>query len=117
MEQQQRLKKVTEKLTNECWDLCVSNPGVSKLDSKTETCLVNCVDRFLDTSQYILSEFSKRNQSAQSASSSSSFATDSDLILEDKFSSDSSFKTESSSSSSSTSSSDQSKSGSSWKFW
>lgn len=81
MEQTQRLKKVTEKLTNECWDLCVSNPAVSKLDSKTESCLVNCVERFLDTSQFILNEFSKKNQ--MTASSASFSDTESSMILDD----------------------------------
>ncbi|XP_070502132.1 mitochondrial import inner membrane translocase subunit Tim8 [Chironomus tepperi] len=35
-----------------CWDKCVDKPG-SKLDSRTETCLNNCVDRFIDTSLLI----------------------------------------------------------------
>ena len=54
-------------------------------------CLVNCVERFLDTSQFILNEFSKKNQSH----SSSSFETDSGLIMEEKFGD--AFKSESSS--------------------
>ncbi|KAG5683905.1 hypothetical protein PVAND_013164 [Polypedilum vanderplanki] len=35
-----------------CWDKCIDKPG-SKLDSKTEACLNNCVDRFIDTSLLI----------------------------------------------------------------
>ncbi|XP_044311900.1 mitochondrial import inner membrane translocase subunit Tim8 B-like [Varanus komodoensis] len=31
-----------------CWEKCVNKPG-SKLDSTTETCLTNCVNRYIDT--------------------------------------------------------------------
>lgn len=84
MEQSSRMKKTAEKLTLECWDLCVTNPNVSRFDSKTESCLVNCVDRFIDSSSFIVNAFSNRAQSTLS-SSSSGFG-DSEMILEDKFS-------------------------------
>ncbi|KAK4887521.1 hypothetical protein RN001_003792 [Aquatica leii] len=41
-----------------CWDKCVEKPG-SKLDSKTETCLTNCVDRFIDVSLLITNRFAQ----------------------------------------------------------
>ncbi|KAK9870929.1 hypothetical protein WA026_009891 [Henosepilachna vigintioctopunctata] len=41
-----------------CWDKCVDKPG-SKLDSKTETCLSNCVDRFIDVSLLITNRFAQ----------------------------------------------------------
>uniref|UniRef100_A0A0K8TQU0 Mitochondrial import inner membrane translocase subunit n=1 Tax=Tabanus bromius TaxID=304241 RepID=A0A0K8TQU0_TABBR len=41
-----------------CWDKCVDKPG-NKLDSKTETCLSNCVDRFIDTSLLITNRFAQ----------------------------------------------------------
>ncbi|XP_034936258.1 mitochondrial import inner membrane translocase subunit Tim8 [Chelonus insularis] len=41
-----------------CWDKCVDKPG-TKLDSKTETCLTNCVDRFIDVSLLVTSRFAK----------------------------------------------------------
>lgn len=112
-EQNSRLKKVAEKLTNECWDLCVSNPNVSRFDSKTEACLVNCVDRFIDTSTYVMNAFASKGQAvaagahsfddsvSSSGTTPSSFA-DSGLILEDKLSD---------------SSSAQAKTKSGWKFW
>jgi mitochondrial import inner membrane translocase subunit TIM8 len=84
MEQQVKYKQIVEKLTSQCWDLCVSNPSVSKFDSRTESCLSNCVERFLDTSTFIVNEFSKKNQNL---ASSSSFANDSEMSYE-------SFKTE-----------------------
>ena len=87
MEQSQRLQKVAEKLTNDCWDLCVSSPGVSKFDYKTESCLANCVERFLDTSMFVANSMANRAQSSSSGFSAPSGGfTDSEMILEDKFS-------------------------------
>ncbi|GAB1861315.1 Mitochondrial import inner membrane translocase subunit [Camponotus japonicus] len=39
-----------------CWDKCVDKPG-SKLDGRTETCINNCVNRFIDVSVFITSRF------------------------------------------------------------
>ncbi len=69
MEQSQRLKKITEKLTHDCWDTCVSSPNVAKFDSRTESCLANCVERFIDTSTFIVESFSKLAQSRAGSSS------------------------------------------------
>lgn len=41
-----------------CWEKCVDKPG-SKFDSKTETCLTNCVDRFIDVSLLITNRFAQ----------------------------------------------------------
>lgn len=41
-----------------CWDKCIDKPG-SKLDSRTETCLHNCVDRFIDVSLLISNRFAQ----------------------------------------------------------
>ena len=45
------------KLTETCWDKCVSDKPASRLDGRTETCLTNCVDRFLDASLSIAQRF------------------------------------------------------------
>eukprot|EP00053_Salpingoeca_punica_P001789 m.34919 g.34919 ORF g.34919 m.34919 type:complete len:91 (+) comp11217_c0_seq1:137-409(+) len=41
-----------------CWDKCVKSPGSKSIgggnDTKTETCLVNCVDRFMETTMFML---------------------------------------------------------------
>ncbi|XP_014287626.1 mitochondrial import inner membrane translocase subunit Tim8 [Halyomorpha halys] len=44
-----------------CWDKCMDKPG-NKLDSRTETCLANCVDRFIDVSLLIANRFSQMVQ-------------------------------------------------------
>ena len=49
--------------------LFVDTPG-SKLDKKTETCLVNCVERFIDTSNYVVNRLEKEGQSHMNKSSS-----------------------------------------------
>ncbi|XP_043261180.1 mitochondrial import inner membrane translocase subunit Tim8-like [Colletes gigas] len=41
-----------------CWEKCVDKPG-SKLDGRTETCLTNCVDRFIDVSLLITNRFAQ----------------------------------------------------------
>lgn len=41
-----------------CWDKCVDKPS-TKFDSKTETCLTNCVDRFIDVSLVITQRFAQ----------------------------------------------------------
>lgn len=41
-----------------CWEKCMDKPG-SKIDSRTETCLNNCVDRFIDVSLLITNRFAQ----------------------------------------------------------
>ncbi|KAH8235804.1 hypothetical protein KR038_011573 [Drosophila bunnanda] len=41
-----------------CWEKCIGKPS-NKLDSATETCLSNCVDRFIDTSLLITQRFAQ----------------------------------------------------------
>ncbi|CAG06486.1 unnamed protein product, partial [Tetraodon nigroviridis] len=47
--------------TDVCWDKCVDSPG-SRLDPRAETCLQNCVERFIDTTLMITSRFSQMVQ-------------------------------------------------------
>nr|XP_025966836.1 mitochondrial import inner membrane translocase subunit Tim8 A [Dromaius novaehollandiae] len=54
-----------------CWvqEKCMDKPG-PKLDSRAETCFVNCVERFIDTSQFILNRL-EQTQKSKSAFSES----------------------------------------------
>uniref|UniRef100_A0A8I3PDW9 Mitochondrial import inner membrane translocase subunit n=1 Tax=Canis lupus familiaris TaxID=9615 RepID=A0A8I3PDW9_CANLF len=47
-----------------CWTLekCMDKPG-PKLDSRAEACFVNCVERFIDTSQFILNRLEQTQKS------------------------------------------------------
>ncbi|CAB0035803.1 unnamed protein product [Trichogramma brassicae] len=44
-----------------CWDKCIDKPG-NKLDGRSETCLVNCVNRFIDVSLLITNRFTQMLQ-------------------------------------------------------
>lgn len=44
------------KLTERCWKHC-SLKVSDKIDARSETCFVNCVDRFFDSAQIIMSSF------------------------------------------------------------
>ncbi|KDR17009.1 Mitochondrial import inner membrane translocase subunit Tim8 [Zootermopsis nevadensis] len=41
-----------------CWEKCMDKPG-TKIDTRTETCLNNCVDRFIDVSLLITNRFAQ----------------------------------------------------------
>ena len=49
------------RLTDTCWDMCVDRPR-EKFDYKTETCISNCVGRFIDTSLHITGRFQQMLQ-------------------------------------------------------
>lgn len=51
--QKQQVQLLIHHMTELCWEKCMDKPG-PKLDSRAELCLVNCVERFMDTSQFIL---------------------------------------------------------------
>uniref|UniRef100_A0A8B9J4D8 Mitochondrial import inner membrane translocase subunit n=1 Tax=Astyanax mexicanus TaxID=7994 RepID=A0A8B9J4D8_ASTMX len=46
---------------------CMDKPG-PKLDSRTEVCFVNCVERFIDTSQFILNRLEQTQRTRGSFS-------------------------------------------------
>ncbi|KAG2209710.1 Tim10/DDP family zinc finger-domain-containing protein [Mucor mucedo] len=48
-----RVQQTVHSLTDNCWDKCISKVN-NKLDRSEEACLSNCVDRFLDTSMFIV---------------------------------------------------------------
>ncbi|KAI7892311.1 Tim10/DDP family zinc finger-domain-containing protein [Mucor mucedo] len=48
-----RVQEVVHNMTDTCWDKCISKVN-NKLDRSEEACLANCVDRFLDTSLFIV---------------------------------------------------------------
>ncbi|XP_077139497.1 mitochondrial import inner membrane translocase subunit Tim8 A isoform X1 [Ranitomeya variabilis] len=45
-----------------CMDKCMEKPG-PKLDARCEGCFVNCVERFIDTSQFILNRLEQTQKS------------------------------------------------------
>ena len=60
--EKQKFQVLVASLTDECWEKCVEKVG-SKQDSKTGTCIVNCVERFLDTSSFVANRFNQLGES------------------------------------------------------
>ena len=48
-----KFQLVVHNLTATCWEKCMDNPS-NRLESKTEICLQNCVQRFIDSSNFII---------------------------------------------------------------
>jgi import inner membrane translocase subunit TIM8 len=108
--QKQRFQAVVHSLTEQCWELCA--PSMSaRLDGKTETCLMNCVERFIDSSNYIINKLGQEGAASMKSSEFSS-STDFSLGAPDMGLQTPEFATDYSSSSSS-----QQDKKSSWKFW
>nr|XP_056716221.1 mitochondrial import inner membrane translocase subunit Tim8 B [Euleptes europaea] len=57
-EQRARFTAQVHNFMEVCWDKCVDKTG-AKLDSRTETCLANCVNRFIDTTLSVTSRFAQ----------------------------------------------------------
>jgi import inner membrane translocase subunit TIM8 len=49
-----RLQQSIQTFTDLCWDKCITKISGSHLSSADEACLTNCVERFLDTSMFIV---------------------------------------------------------------
>ena len=58
-QQKAQLQSSAHKLTDMCWDRCIGDKPGSKLDGKTEVCLTNCVERFLDASIFLVNRLQK----------------------------------------------------------
>ncbi|KAG7670423.1 hypothetical protein Ndes2526B_g00175 [Nannochloris sp. 'desiccata'] len=54
-----QLQQTISRLTDECWDKCMSSPGNS-LSSREQACLDNCARRFLDTTQFVVKYFQSK---------------------------------------------------------
>lgn len=59
--QKQRLQYLIHELTDRCWDACIDKPG-PRMDSRTENCIQNCVNRFIDTTNFIVEKLEKSSQ-------------------------------------------------------
>ena len=58
-DQKHRLQSQIHKFTDICWEKCVDKTG-SKMDGKTESCIANCVERFLDTNLFIAKRLAEK---------------------------------------------------------
>ena len=72
--QKQRFQQLVHALTEQCWDSFMGSPG-QRLERKTENCFVNCVERFIDTSNFAVDRLEKEGEThvANERSSSEEF--------------------------------------------
>ncbi|EEC17506.1 mitochondrial import inner membrane translocase subunit Tim8, putative [Ixodes scapularis] len=61
----QRYQHLVHELTEKCWDTCVDKPS-AKMDAKTESCIQNCVNRFMDATTLIVDRLAKSNSAFDS---------------------------------------------------
>jgi len=71
--QRQRFQQLVHSLTSDCWDTCFTKAPAAKLDRRTETCIVNCVERFIDTSNYIVNRLEKEGEARTTKAKSDEF--------------------------------------------
>ncbi|OJA11743.1 hypothetical protein AZE42_02930 [Rhizopogon vesiculosus] len=63
---QARINATVHTLTSMCWDKCVTSTPGSRFARGEESCLLNCVDRFLDTSLFIIKTIEGQRSQLQS---------------------------------------------------
>ena len=59
--QRQRFQQLVHTLTEQCWDSFMGSPG-QRRERKTENCFVNCVERFIDTSNFVVNRLEKEGE-------------------------------------------------------
>ncbi|XP_010250594.1 PREDICTED: mitochondrial import inner membrane translocase subunit TIM8 [Nelumbo nucifera] len=55
--QKAMVNEMVAKLTNVCWDKCITGTPGSKFSSSESTCLSNCAQRYMDMSLIIMKRF------------------------------------------------------------
>ncbi|XP_011867096.1 PREDICTED: mitochondrial import inner membrane translocase subunit Tim8 A-like [Vollenhovia emeryi] len=63
----QQFQGLVHELTSLCWETCMDRPSL-RLETKVHKCLVNCVERFIDTTNYITNRIERVATSMQSES-------------------------------------------------
>ncbi|RRT47559.1 hypothetical protein BHE74_00017756 [Ensete ventricosum] len=56
------ISEMVGKLTNECWDKCITGAPGSKFSSSESACLTNCAQRYMDLSMLIMKKFQSMQQ-------------------------------------------------------
>jgi import inner membrane translocase subunit TIM8 len=66
--ERQRFQNVIHEINERCWDVCMDGKPSSRLDGRTESCLKNCVERFIDTNVIVTQRLEKKASEIASAS-------------------------------------------------
>ncbi|PWN90066.1 putative TIM8-translocase of the mitochondrial inner membrane [Acaromyces ingoldii] len=59
-----RVQSSIHNFTDMCWDKCVTSSIGSRFGRGEEACLANCVERFLDSSLYIVKRLEEQRHQA-----------------------------------------------------
>ncbi|KAF9454893.1 hypothetical protein P691DRAFT_654855, partial [Macrolepiota fuliginosa MF-IS2] len=58
-----RIQSTIHQLTSTCWDKCITSAPGNSFSRSEASCLVNCVERFLDTSLYLVNQIQNKRVS------------------------------------------------------
>ena len=61
-QQSAQLMQQMHHLNETCWDICITGSFSSSLSGREETCVTNCVERFVDTTLLITNRFAQLAQ-------------------------------------------------------
>ncbi|TDL28354.1 hypothetical protein BD410DRAFT_780850 [Rickenella mellea] len=65
LEQQQahaRFNQSVHHFTDMCWDKCITGTPSTRFSRSEESCLTNCVERFLDTSLFMVRKIEEQRE-------------------------------------------------------
>ncbi|KAF8078416.1 Tim10/DDP family zinc finger-domain-containing protein [Lyophyllum atratum] len=62
---QAKLHSSIHHFTTLCWDKCVTGTPSTRFSRGEESCLANCVERFLDTSLFMVKRIEQQREQAQ----------------------------------------------------
>ncbi|ESK98398.1 mitochondrial import inner membrane translocase subunit tim8 [Moniliophthora roreri MCA 2997] len=57
---QAKLHSTVHNFTTMCWDKCITGTPSTRFSRSEESCLMNCVDRFLDSSIFLVKQIQSR---------------------------------------------------------
>jgi len=63
LEQEQVQARVADRIhtfTEMCWDKCITGTPSTRFSRSEESCLSNCIDRFLDSSIYLVKQIEQQ---------------------------------------------------------
>ncbi|KAH8100593.1 Tim10/DDP family zinc finger-domain-containing protein [Cristinia sonorae] len=62
---QQRLNSSIHTFTDMCWDKCVTGLPSTQFSRSEASCLSNCVNRFLDTSLFLVKKIEEQREASR----------------------------------------------------
>ncbi|KIY65511.1 hypothetical protein CYLTODRAFT_456240 [Cylindrobasidium torrendii FP15055 ss-10] len=63
-----KVQSTIHTLSGLCWDKCIKSTPSNKFSSSEASCLTNCVDRWMDTSKFLIQNLQEKQKQQQSQS-------------------------------------------------